>query len=237
MKTVSYKTWGIISGVIWLLATLVTIIRTVVSFHNNWGTSYYSPSFFSVYWVSVIIWVLDVLFAISLLTDILPMAKVSRIIAAVEGLVSGIGSLAAPYINTPLYLFSSFLGLAASILIVVALFSLGKNGQLFCFIALGCRFLSIILSGLSFGTSFGILLGINLITFVLLAAELITLSFYVAGKPKQLAAASASAEVQASAAADSRSSIEKLAALKSLLDKGILTKEEFEEKKTELLGR
>ena len=195
MKTVSYKTWGIISGVIWLLVTLAGIITVVVSYRNIGSNSSYHPSFFSIFWMNIIGWVLSVLFAIALLTDILPMAKVARIITSVWGLVSLVSALMmilnhTSYLNTTLNLFSNLLGFVSGVLIIVALFSLGKNGQLFCLIALGCTVLSSIMSSMSYGVRFGTALTGNLLFILFSAAEYITLSFYVAGKPKQLAAAS-----------------------------------------------
>lgn len=224
MKNISYRTWGIVTGVIWLLATLLSIIPAVISYLNYTSINTWAG------------WALSVVFAIALLIDNLPMARVSQIITAAWTLVSIVEALIGSY-HTAWVLFIGFFEIAESVLVVVALFSLGKNGRFLCLAALGCAIFANITASLMSFYVFEVPFEIDYSGIFIWVAEFIPLSFYIAAKPKPLTAAPASAAGQPYAASDSLSSIEKLTALKTLLEKGILTQEEFEEKKNELLKR
>jgi hypothetical protein len=70
---------------------------------------------------------------------------------------------------------------------------------------------------------------ISLLGLIASLASYFFLGLYLEAKPKTVKRTNQQS-------ADNKSSIEKLSSLKALLDKGIITQEEFEEKKKELLA-
>ena len=73
--------WGMIAGGIMLAVTAFSVIISIRSFFQI--DALYRPPFLQVYWSSVIGWILSVLFAVSLLTDNLNMAKIVAILKLV----------------------------------------------------------------------------------------------------------------------------------------------------------
>ncbi len=238
MNKSSSKMWGMIAGGIMLAITAISAFSLIRNYIQV--DSLYRPPFLQVYWSSVIGWILSVLFAVSLLTDNLNMAKIVAILKLVFSGVSLVVVVAAAisqpdYIIPALVIISNILSVAANVLILMALLNRGKMGLLFCIVSVAAGLLSSLVSMLGYRSPFGPAIVSALTTGLFSAAQYVPLGLYLAGKDTAVAATAGRAPARAPA--DNRSSIEKLSALKRLLDSGAISQEEFDEKKRQVLGQ
>ena len=136
-----------------LAVTAFSVIISIRSFFQI--DALYRPPFLSVYWPSVIGWILSVLFAVSLLTDNLNMAKIVAILSLVFSGVSLVAGVAAAisqpdYIIPALVIISNILSVAANVLILMALLNRGKTALLFCIVFIAVALLSSLFLGLGY---------------------------------------------------------------------------------------
>jgi len=225
---------GIIAGALFVVFVIVQLISAIKSY-NTIDYSYSKASFFTVYLSSLIIWLLWLLFAISLFIDNLSFARVIRIVTLVYAAFTTVVTLVT---GTSGWVISLLVSLLMQVMLLLAFIKPGKQGQIFGFISAGLFILSNLLSCIrlikNYDLEFGFALRVYLLapgTLLLLAALVMT-AFYVADKDLE----EKQAAPKAAAYVDPKSSLEKLTALKALLDKGAITSEEFEEKKKQLLG-
>lgn len=223
---------GIIAGVLFVVLVIVSLFTAIKSYHSTDGYSLYRPSFFSIYWSSLINWLLWLLFAVSLFIDNLSFARVIRIVSLVFTAFTSVATLV---IGTSGWVVGLLFSLLLQVMLLLAFVKPGKQGQIFGFISAGLWVLSFLLRFLlyyrddfgstlqAFFTNPGVLL---------LTVALIMTALYVADKSLE----EKQAAPKAAAYVDPKSSLEKLTALKALLDKGAITSEEYEEKKKQLLG-
>ena len=211
----SAKTWGLIAGILVFAGVLISVIN--------------SFRFASFNIITIILWVINIFFAVSLFIDNIQMARIARILLIVSPVITVILSLS--HFNS---LLASLCSLASAVLLLLAFLRLGKQGQLFCFIALGLS----VASQLTYAINSGYFGGMYSLVSILGYASTAVLSFYVLEKPKAPSASPIpqSSSPTAAVSVDTRSDIEKLTALKGLLDKGIISQEEFDAKKKQLLG-
>ena len=238
MNKSSSKMWGMIAGGIMLAITAYNVI-SVVQNYMNMDPAYRAPFLLS-YWRSVVGWILSVLFAVSLLTDNLNMAKIIQILLVVLSAMTLVLAIITvsrlgDYVNPLLFIISRILDAAVCVLVLMALLNRGKTGLLFCIVSVAAALLSSLLMMLGYRAPVGQALVAALPTGLMAAAQYVPLGLYLAGKDTTVAATAGRAPARAPA--DNKSSIEKLSALKRLLDSGAITQEEFDEKKRQVLGQ
>ncbi len=245
MKQWSAKTWGRLAGGLLLASVAYSVIISLIS-HSVGG---FGVSFFRVFWMTIVIWLIEILMAVGLLTDQIVLSRVSAIIYAVVGALSLAGIVILVFLDHSnlIDVTCSLLSFAGCALLAVALFLRGKQGSLFCLIATillwltSCvRYTMYMLMG--YGVSFGDVLK-NALVSALTLVYMIPLALYLERRTGPSPMKSAYAPVQmksacapAPAVRDPRSDIEKIAALKDLLDRGAITQEEFDAKKRQILG-
>lgn len=228
MKNISAKTKGIIAGGLFFTYVLVCLINAIKAYSD---ITYYYHSFFSAYGASILVWLLLAFLAVSLIVDKPKLATVSRILAVVLSAFSlvltfvTLGRTA----NSFVVILNTLLSLLASVMLLLAFVRLGKQGQVFCFIALGASVLPNVIRCIAFRGS--LLSTVFSPAQLLFYAALAVTAFYVADKFPE-----ANVQPQAEPRAETSNKLEKLSALKELYDKGIITQEEFDEKKKQLLG-
>ena len=150
------------------------------------------------------------------------------------------------FMGGPLVIIISLLSVAQYVLLFLALSKHGEQGPLSCLVALGISVFSFVINMSSMHIQANeidpeypnLVNSFSLIFSLLTWAAYVFLAFYVADKePKDKPVVAPTANVNRGSANSNMSDIEKLTRLKSLLDSGAISQEEFEAKKRQILGR
>ena len=219
------KSNGLIAGICFILFSILGLFNTISGYMRMSSYSYFEVSFLRFSWSALLTAALTVAFAIALFMDNVSMAKIMKILSLVfVGYISISNIIAYIRLGMVLLAISSILNVIIEVMAVVALIKVGKGSQTFCYIAGGLTLLGQIV----------VLLAHNFVTanlrYILVIVGYLFLGMYLASKEKGLASAN-SREIS-----NSGNTIEKLSNLRDLLDKGIITQNEFNEKKNQILG-
>lgn len=137
-----------------------------------------------------------------------------------------VGNLVGVRISSAISIIDNIISIAVGVITVIAIGKLGEQAQKLCYINMGLLLVQEVISSVSASSvSF-----IGVLTTVVTMAGYFFLGMYLSGKGNK------EAKQKGTVASNSGDTIEKLSNLKGLLDKGIISQEEFDEKKKQLLG-
>lgn len=246
----TYRRQGKIAGILLLLSTIISAAQYVSTVF--FSQMYTKTSLSSAIGYSSITWFFSCLFAVGLFVDNIKISRISAIIQVIISAISLVSFLLLGKQNSGdkaylIDIFNSTLSFLVMLSIVVAVLQNGKQAKVFCFILLGLYLLNelgaIIVPMFVYGqginlSNFGskltlsnvLPIALTLVCRIMTLIAYYYLGVYLSRKPNE------EKRLKTSSSINNESSIEKISSLKTLLDKGIITQEEFDEKKKQIIG-
>lgn len=213
----NYTKHGKIAGILLLVYILFSAITCFILYKG------YHSLYFATEWIG---WVLSCVIAVGLMTDKTTILKVSTIILLAY---YGLNIFASLLMHGLLYFITACLIFIIQIFFVAALYRNGEKAKKLCFVMIVLTLLNMIfppIYAFLHNTSPNM---INSAISSLLVIAYYFLGLYLENKPKD--------NGTVNIPVDSKTTIEKMSALKTLLDKGAITQEDFDAKKKEIIER
>ncbi len=224
-----YKKYGRITGIIYICYSVLSVLLPVFALAKETKhIAVVGAGFVS----DLLLGIIPFLIGFCLLKDIISTPKIVSIINVVISALSFVSVLVLSFTNHSFLLsaiISSVGTLTISVLIMIAFFKCGqKNAKICCFFAAVLVLIVVSLSGLAGGYASSIGL-ISMIGQIPLSVAYFFLGKYLEKRTPDSFTTNISTD-------DNYSNIVKISKLNDLREKGIITQEEFEEKKKHIMG-